>query len=79
MLLNRSNTKKFVREKLAALRPGWHVTQVSGEALDQIESYLRAKIVEMVKRHPSNGKTFKTPLYSAEPKPRRTKVKRGIL
>jgi len=58
-LLNKAHTKRFILEKLKAMRPGMPITRVSAEALEWYEARLRSWIVDDVKRHPSTGKTFK--------------------
>lgn len=55
-ILSRSRVRSFVLRKLSSLRPD--LTRVSGSVLDQYEAWLRAIIVEDIKRHPSRGKTF---------------------
>lgn len=55
-ILSRSRVRGFVLRKLASMRPD--LTRVSGAVIDQYEAYLRAIIVEDIKRHPSRGKTF---------------------
>ena len=58
MLINQSETKKFIRNKIERLRPGWAVTQISQEAIDIIEARLRNMIIRMIESHPTRGKTF---------------------
>ena len=60
-LINQSNVKAFIRSKVERLRPGWNggKVNVSRKALEIIDARLRLMIVEMVKSHPTVGKTFK--------------------
>ena len=58
-LLNRAATRRFVLDTVSGTRPYLRITRVSGEALDQIEGWLREKIRSEVARHPSKGRTFK--------------------
>ena len=58
-LINRKQTKKFILAKFKSMRDHLGVKQVSKQALDEIDAFVRAKIIESVKRRPSNGrKTF---------------------
>ncbi len=58
-LLNKSETRKFIMEKAKILRPGWTCTQIAESALITIEAKLHNMIENMVKSHPTKGKTFK--------------------
>ena len=58
-LINRAAVKRFILKKMEAMRPHMGITRVSGEALDQYEAQLRAKIISEIQSHPSIGKTFK--------------------
>lgn len=58
-LLNRAAIKKYILDKANNMRPTWGCTRVSKEAVEAIESKLRALIVAQVQAHPSIGKTFK--------------------
>jgi hypothetical protein len=58
-LINRKQTKKFILEKFKSMRPHLGVERVSKDALDQIDAFVRARVIESIKRRPSNGrKTF---------------------
>jgi hypothetical protein len=57
-LLNKKLTKQYILNKVSQNRPGWACTRVSAKALHQIDAFLRIKIEEAVKRHPTLGKTF---------------------
>lgn len=52
----RSKFRGFVLRKLESMRPD--LTRVSSKLLDEYETFLRAIIVEDIRRHPSRGKTF---------------------
>ncbi len=59
-LVNRSQIKVFIRDKLAVLRPGMEeqLTRVSKRALDSYEARLRIMIEDDIMSHRSVGKTF---------------------
>jgi len=57
-VINRAAVKKYILATAAKTRPGWDCKRVSAKALDEIESFLRAKVQESVHRQPSVGKTF---------------------
>ena len=57
-IINRKATKKFILNKAKRLRQGWTCEQVSDKALDQIEAFIRSKIIDSIKRHPSVGKRY---------------------
>ena len=56
--LNRSTVKKLVLYKISRLRPGWEVTRVSKEYLDDLAASLERAIDGHVQQSPSIGKTF---------------------
>ena len=58
-ILNKKATKKFILEKTDSLRKGWNCTGVSEQALDELEAFIRSKVIESVKRHPTKGKRYK--------------------
>ena len=58
-IINRAALKKYILAIAESDRPGWDCTQVSGQALDQIEAFLRAKVKDSIHRQPSVGKTYK--------------------
>lgn len=58
-LINRKRTKQYILERVKTARPGWECTQVSKQALDEIEAHMRTMINKMIHQHPSIGKTFK--------------------
>ena len=59
-LINRAEMKKYILAQAEVVRPGWKFTQVSKDALDQIEAFVRNKVRESVGRAPSIGKTYKS-------------------
>ncbi len=58
-LINRAETRRFILAQFDKQRPQVGITRVSGQALDQIEFWLRNKLRDEVHRHPSVGRTFK--------------------
>ena len=58
-LINRSEVRKFILDTIGRSRPTLRISRVSGEALNQLEYWLREKIRSEIHRHPSVGKTFK--------------------
>jgi hypothetical protein len=58
-LLNRAGVKEFIHQRREVLRPGWKCTQIAESSLDTIEAKLKNMIDNMLKSHPSVGKTFK--------------------
>lgn len=58
-LLNRSQTKKFVLIRFKELRAGPPMTRVSQQYLDELEAWLKNKIIGDIESHPSIGVTFK--------------------
>ena len=75
MLLNSTNTKHFIRAKLAALRPGWDVTQISRATIEGFEAHLRAYIIDAIQRSPSRGKTFDYVPFGATPTGKKVNAK----
>lgn len=58
-LLNKANVRRYIKEKLVVLRPGWNCKLISSEAIEQTEAKLRNSIDSMIQSHPTKGKTFK--------------------
>lgn len=58
-LLNRSSIKKFVLIRFKELRAGPPMTRVSREYLDNLEAWVKNKIITDIHSHPSMGVTFK--------------------
>lgn len=50
--------KKYIRERLALLRPAWKVTNISEGVLIDIENAIKHVVDDTVRRHPSRGKTL---------------------
>lgn len=62
-LFNRAAVRRFILAKVDQHRSGDpHITRVSKQAMDLLESELRARIILEVRRHPSIGCTFRMPL-----------------
>ena len=57
-LLNKKQIKEYILKKCGEDRPGWSCERISQKAINQIEIFLKRKIIESVKRHPTIGKTF---------------------
>lgn len=57
-ILNRKATKTYILRILEKNRPGWKCSRVSKQALEEIEAYLKVKIIDSIHRHPTKGKTF---------------------
>ena len=57
-ILNKKATKDYILKKCKANRLGWDCTRVSKKALDELEAFIRMRIIQSVHRHPSVGKTF---------------------
>jgi hypothetical protein len=58
-LINRAEVRRLVLALFEKHRPAVGITRVSGQALDQIDAWLRSRIQAEVHRHPSVGKTFR--------------------
>ena len=58
-IINRKELKFYILEMTKQLRPGWDCRQVSDSSLNDFEAYFKSKVREIVKRHPTKGKTFK--------------------
>jgi len=58
-LLNKSATRQFVLRRFKELRAGPPMARVSKQYLDELEAWLKNKIVQDIKSHPSIGVTFK--------------------
>lgn len=57
-VLNKKATKAFILKRIKAKRPGWDCSRVSATAIAQLEAFIRLKVDESIRRHPSNVKTF---------------------
>jgi hypothetical protein len=58
-LINRKACKDTILRMCKEMRLGWTCTQVSKQALDDLETKVRMVIQRAVHSHPSVGKTFK--------------------
>ena len=58
-LLNHTAVRRYILKMAKDHRPGWNCTQVSGEALMDIELKVRGILERAVHQHPSRGKTFR--------------------
>ena len=58
-LINRAEVRRLILDLFERNRPHAGITRISGQALDQLEAWLRARIQREVHRHPSVGRTFK--------------------
>jgi hypothetical protein len=52
--------KGYLLEQAAVLRPALHMKRVSNQAVADLEVRLRHMADEMIRRHPSVGKTIKS-------------------
>lgn len=58
-ILNQTSTKKFILIRFKELRAGPPMTRVSKEYLDNLEAWVKNKIITDIHSHPSMGVTFK--------------------
>jgi hypothetical protein len=58
-LINRAEVRRLVLALFEKHRPAVGITRVSGQALDQMDAWLRSRIQAEIHRHPSVGRTFK--------------------
>jgi hypothetical protein len=58
-LINQSAVKKYLLDSAKRLRPGWECKQISKEAIDYINYKTRLYCDNLVKAHPTKGKTLK--------------------
>ena len=58
-LICKKTTKRFILKKMEAMRPHMKISRVSQAAIDRYEFWLRNKIIDDIRAHPSIGKTFK--------------------
>ena len=58
-LICRSHVADYIKRRSPELRPGWPLSRVSAEALDEINTKVRLMLDSMIASHPSIGKTFK--------------------
>lgn len=57
-ITNRAELKRYILAETKVLRPGWDCHRVSAQALNEIESFLRSKIIQSIHKQPTVGKTF---------------------
>ena len=60
-IFNRRELKDLILKRIEALRPGWKCTGVSKESMDEIEGFIRYRIDQGIRKHPSGGKRFRWP------------------
>ncbi len=58
MLLCVSHVKKYVKDAAKIVRPGWIPSQVSDEAILDLNEWVKKLIRDSLRRHPARGKTF---------------------
>ncbi len=58
-LVNRAEVKRYLLERAQVLRPALGMKRVSNEAVHSLESRLRLMADELIRQHPSLGRTIK--------------------
>jgi len=58
-LVNRAEVKRYLLDRTRLLRPALGMKQVSNEAVLSLESKLRLMADELIRQHPSMGRTIK--------------------
>ena len=58
-LVNRTEVKRYLLERAQLLRPALGMKRVSNEAVHSLESRLRLMADELIRQHPSLGRTIK--------------------
>ena len=58
-LVNRTEVKRYLLERAQLLRPALGMKRVSNEAVQSLESKLRLMADELIRQHPSMGRTIK--------------------
>ncbi len=58
-LVNRAEVKRYLLERAQVLRPALGMKRVSNEAVHILESKLRLMADELIRQHPSMGRTIK--------------------
>jgi hypothetical protein len=58
-LVNRTEVKRYLLDRARLLRPTLDMKRVSNEAVQSLESKLRLMADELIRRHPSLGRTIK--------------------
>lgn len=59
MLLNKSAVRAIILKRAEQLRPGHEFTQVAPSVYHRLNQRLLEQIDDLIKRHPSTGKTIK--------------------
>ena len=61
MLLNKAAVEKFIWSKLESERPVLYdkFNAISHDTYETLDAFVRAKIIEEIKKHTTIGKTFK--------------------
>jgi hypothetical protein len=58
-LVNRTEVKRYLLERAKLMRPALGMKRVSNEAVNSLESRLRMMADELIRQHPSMGRTIK--------------------
>jgi len=58
-LVNRTEVKRYLLDRARHLRPALGMRRVSNEAVHSLESKLRLMADELIRQHPSMGRTIK--------------------
>ena len=58
-LVNRTEVKRYLLDRARLLRPALGMKRVSNEAVNSLESKLRLMADELIRQHPSMGRTIK--------------------
>ena len=58
-LVNRAEVKRYLLDRARLLRPALGMKRVSNEAVLSLESKLRLMADELIRQHPSMGRTIK--------------------
>ena len=58
-LVNRTEVKRYLLDRARLLRPALGMKRVSNEAVQSLESKLRLMADELIRQHPSMGRTIK--------------------
>jgi hypothetical protein len=58
-LVNRAEVKRYLLDRARLLRPALGMRRVSNEAVQSLEGRLRMMADELIRQHPSMGRTIK--------------------
>ena len=58
-LVNRTRVKRYLLDRARHLRPALGMKRVSNEAVQSLESKLRLMADELIRQHPTMGRTIK--------------------